>query len=218
MSFLGYQWLCETLPIDAFPYARPARIDSVSRVTETQEALLIPIHVAPAQNTVIDHVLFALKHEGVNLQILSQTVLHISEKAMYQTVLSTPSSRYVRILGFLWETFNKRGLPEGLKISGPTVDVFDSAKYITMPGERNARWKVRFNGLGSLHYCVTVERTEAINHLLSQDVLSQANEFLSKLDQHSTDRALSWAYLHETESSYAIEREAPSANKSEAFV
>ena len=71
MSFLGYQWLCETLPVDAFPLACPARIDSVSRVTETQQALLIPIHVAPTQNTVIDHVLFALKHEGINLQILS---------------------------------------------------------------------------------------------------------------------------------------------------
>lgn len=31
------------------------------------------------------------------------------------------------------------------------------------------------------------------------------------------DRALSWAYLHETESSFAIERETPSLSKAEAF-
>lgn len=77
---------------------------------------------------------------------------------------------------------------------------------------------MRFNGLGSLHYCVSVERTAEIERLLSLDILNEANQFLDGLDRHSTDRALSWAYLHETESSYAIEREAPSANKAEAFV
>lgn len=134
MAYLGYQWLCDELQLSTFALVRPARIDAVSRVTETQNTLLIPANVAPTTDNVISHVLFALKHEGVNLQILCQTVLHISEEDMFQTVLATPSSRYVRVLGFLWESFNERLLPEGLKISGPTVDLFDSEKYLTMEG------------------------------------------------------------------------------------
>lgn len=57
-----------------------------------------------------------------------------------------------------------------------------------------------------------------IEDLLSYDVLGRAQRFLTELGPVATDRALSWAYLHETESSFAIERETPSADKAEAFV
>ncbi len=40
-----------------------------------------------------------------------------------------------------------KGLPV---ISGPTVEVFDASRYITTKGTRNARWRMNFNGLGSL--------------------------------------------------------------------
>lgn len=57
-----------------------------------------------------------------------------------------------------------------------------------------------------------------ITALLAQDILAKVRNFLGSLDTIATDRALSWAYLHETESSFAIERESPSPSKAEAFV
>jgi Fic family protein len=72
--------------------------------------------------------------------------------------------------------------------------------------------------LGSLDYCVTVERTERINSLLESNILQRANEFLSELGATASDRAMSWAYLSETKSSFEIEHETPSATKAEAFV
>lgn len=82
------------------------------------------------------------------------------------------------------------------------------------PGER----RIDFNGLGSLRYCATVERTEAINALLETDILAKAQAFMDDLPEAMVDRAIAWAYLHETRSSFAIEKESPSTDKAERFV
>jgi hypothetical protein len=218
MGCLGYQWLCEHFRLPAFPLSKPARLAPVSRLTRTADALLVPAPVAPEADQPLDQVLFALKHEGVNLQVLAQALKQIPDSDIQRRVQATPSSRYVRVLGFLWEAFNEREIEGDVAIAGPTVDLFDAGRYLTAPGQRNARWKVNFNGLGSLRYAVTVERTPAIERLLALDILDRANTFVAGLGPQATDRALAWAYLHETENSFAIERETPSPNKAEAFV
>lgn len=218
MSAVGYQFLCERLRLSAIPARLPARIAPVSRLTRVQDALLVPATVAPDSDSVIEHMLFGLKHEGVNLQVLAQALPSVSEPALLELVQSSPSSRYTRILGFLWESLLGRELGGEFTVAGPTVDVFDPKRYITGPRQRNARWRVNFNGLGTPHYCVTVERTEKIATMLDRDILGRANQFVGQLGQHATDRALTWAYLHETESSFAIERESPTQDKAAAFV
>ena len=121
---LGYQWLYEHFRLSAFPLASPARVAPVSRVTQTAEALLVPAQVAPQQDDPLEHLLFALKHEGVNLQFLAQALKQIPDRDIQCRVQAMPSSRYVRVLGFLSEAFNGRELEGNLAIAGPTVDLF----------------------------------------------------------------------------------------------
>src|SRR5690606_5045206 len=106
-------------------------------------------------------------------------------------------------------------LPE---IGGPTVELFDSGQYITGPSRRDARWRVSFNGLGSIDYCATVERTSALQAVMASDLLGRAKQFVDTLGKAMLDRALAWAYLHETEDSFAIERETPSEDKARMFI
>lgn len=218
MISVGYQWLCDHYDLRVFPLRKPAQMGPVSRVMDDGDALRVPAHVAPSTDNPLEHFLFALKHEGVNLQVLYQGLRQLPVSSMLAAVLAQPSSRYVRILGFLWESFNQKQLTDALSIAGPTVMVFDPKRYITGADQRNARWRVNFNGLGSLNYCVTVECTNEIKAGLQQDLLQQANTFIQGLNSQLLDRALSWAYLHETESSFAIEREAPLPDKTEVFV
>jgi hypothetical protein len=89
--------------------------------------------------------------------------------------------------------------------------------YITGPGERDARWRVILNGLGSLRYCPSVRRTPAIEAFLKKDLLGQASRFAEEIGPAKLDRALAWAYLGETKSSFAIERKTPTADKAAAF-
>ena len=218
MPLIGYAYLHQHLKLSAIAPERPARTASVTRVTPTADALLIPLSVAPETNDPLAHLLFALKHEGIQLPILAQTLRTIPSATLCQALRDAPTGTYSRIAGYLWELFNSQFLEDLPEIAGPTVKLFDPKKYIVAPGKRDPKWRVEFNGLGSPQYCATVERTQEIDALLAEDILARADAFIQQLDPIAAERAMSWAYLHETESSFAIEREKPSANKAEAFV
>ena len=44
------------------------------------------------------------------------------------------------------------------------------------------------------------------------------SRFVAQLTPLAAERVMSWAYLHETQSSFAIEKEMPTQTKAEAFV
>ena len=218
MSYVGYEWLRQRLSLSAFEMDRPARVRPVTRVMPAEGLLAVPAHVAPGQEDILEQVLFALKHEGVNLQILAQAMPHVPVKALRTALGQTPNGRYIRVLAHLWEVFMGQRLVEHPQVAGGYVDVFDPERYVTGPAQRDARWRVNFNGLGTVRYCATVERTPAIEQGMASDVLGRTAAFLESLGPAVLDRALTWAYLHETEDSYAIEHEKPTEDKARAFV
>ncbi len=219
MSDLGYAYLQRALRLATGEPDYPARLAAVTRVMRTVDALLVPAQVAPADTaTPLEHILFALKHEGTNLRILAQALRCVPAAELNAAIDAAPTGGYIRIACYLWEHFTRQTLHNLPTIAGVTVNLFDPKKYLTGAAVRNARWRVNFNGLGSLAFCVTVERTAQIEALLAANILGRTQSFLSELGMIAAERAMSWAYLHETESSFAIEREKPTANKAEAFV
>lgn len=218
MSVVGYAFLHRSLGLTGFAVDRPAEVRPVTRVMPAEGVLAVPAHVAPEGNDPLGHVLFALKHEGVNLQLLAQTMAAIPAERLLAVLQQMPNGQYIRIACFLWESFRGQRLVDRPGVAVGYVDVFDPARYVTGPAQRDGRWRVNFNGLGSLRYCATVERTPAIRAALASDILGRADAFVQSLGPAMLDRALAWAYLHETEDSYAIENEKPSEDKARAFV
>ena len=218
MSAIGYDYLRQSLGLDAFEPSRPALVKPVTRVETTPTFLAVPAHVAPQSGQPLDHVLFALKHEGVNLQVLAQALLHVPAEALREALNGTPNGQYIRTASYLWETLTQRTLTDVPAVGGTVVDLFDSDRYITGPATRNGKWRVNFNGLGTPGYCATVERTPALQYCLDSGLLSRARDFMDSLGQGVLDRTLAWAYLHETRDSFAIEKESPSESKAQAFV
>lgn len=151
------------------------------------------------------------------MPIIVQTVSRIPPERLLGEIRATPNGSNIRKACYLWETYTGNSLDDIPSIGGQVADLFDTAKYVTTAGVRNAKWRVRFNGLGSPEYCPTVERTPTINALINAGILAQANAFIGSLSHEMMDRALAWAYLSETESSFAIERETPSESKAESF-
>ena len=218
MSSVGYEFLRQTLSLSGFEVSRPAAIRPVTRVMQTEGLLAVPAHVAPDGDDALDHLLFALKHEGVNLQLLVQAIKTIQPARLLAEIERTPNGQYIRIACCLWENFSGLHLGVRPEITVGYVDLFDPARYLTGPARRDSRWRVNFNGLGSASYCVTVERTPSIEAALASNILGRTKAFVNSLGPVMMDRALAWAYLHETEDSFAIERETPSENKARAFI
>jgi hypothetical protein len=213
---VGYAYLHERLALGVCPPAWPARVRPVTRIISLEEELAVPAERAP-EDDLLSHLLFALKHEGVDLAILAEALPHLSPEALIDALAAAPNGIYLRRLAYLYEAFVGR-LPVEPVINGRVVPLFDPKRYVTGPARRDSRWRVDFNGLGTLQYCVVVRRTPEIQALLEVDVLAEARAFMATLPPGMLDRAIQWAYLSETQSSFAIERESPSPDKQQRFM
>ncbi|MEK6789146.1 MAG: Fic family protein [Pseudomonadota bacterium] len=218
MTSVGYTYLAETLGLDALPLKRVAQVMPATRIHLAGNVLAVPAGMAPSDGNLLEQLLFALKHEGINLSLLAQVMPHIPAEQLTARFEETPSGIYLRKACFLWEAFNNTTLATKKPARGRVEPLFDPARYVTGEPQRVQRWRIDFNGLGNLNWCATVERTEKISALLNENILLRAQEFMATLPEAMIDRAIQWAYLHETRSSFAIEKETPSPDKAERFM
>ncbi|MBK5003189.1 Fic family protein [Pseudomonas sp. S31] len=218
MRSVGYAHLRNRLAVSALPLKRPAVVQPVTRIGEIGRTLAVPQRQAPEEHDLLGHVLFALKHEGINLTILAQVLPHIPVEDFAAALHGSPNGVYLRKASFLRESFSGEQIPQASPVTGAYAPLFDPARYITRPGDRNPRWRIEFNGLGDLSYCACVERSPEVSALLEHDIIGRAREFIESLAPVMMDRAIQWAYLHETQDSFAIEKEAPTEDKSRRFI
>lgn len=219
MSAVGYAWIQDALGAPDFLGPRRARLAPVQRVERLPEgALLVPQRLAPGPS-LLQQALFALKHEGVELGLLAVALRHIPPEELVAWVRATPNSIYGRKLGCLWEGLHGQWLP-GLQDTGVAaayVSMWDPEAYVVGEARRDARWRIEFNGLGDWQFCPVVRKTPALMACLSRDILGRAQAFAQTVGAAMLERALAWAYLSETEGSFAIEGEAPSQDKAARF-
>jgi hypothetical protein len=189
MTVVGYAFLRDSLQLSALSPARSAYIGPVTRLQVIENRISVPRSVAPSDNDPLSHVLFALKHEGTNLQILAEAMPKIAPESLIAEHNKAPNGAYIRLACFLWESFTGKKLAPLPAIGGPTQLVFDPARYVTGAQVRNSRWRVAFNGIGSMQYCVTVERTPVVEAAIQSQVLDRIRQFIETLGAEMMDRA-----------------------------
>ncbi len=88
---VGYEFLRDTFRLSAFSPVRPARVKPVTRVVADARGLAVPRAVAPTTDDPLDHLLFALKHEGTNLPILAEALPRLDPKALWTALRRSPT-------------------------------------------------------------------------------------------------------------------------------
>jgi hypothetical protein len=226
---IGYAYLLDRLDTGAFVLPVEARVAPVQRIMPaatraTGAVLQVPASVAPEKDAQpIDHLLFALKHEGVELQQALLALKKIERSQLERVISVAPNSEYVRRAAYLWEMANPHA-PVLNSLVSPTVPyqpLFDPRDHITRANTRRdsntTKWRIDFNGLGTRAYCPTVRRHDKLVSLLEYNIVEKAKAFTASLNQQSLDRILSWAYLSETRGSDHLEREPTSHDKARRF-
>jgi Fic family protein len=219
MSDVGYAWIQHTMGAPDFLGRERARLAPVSRIEHLDDgAVLVPHKLAP-EPTLLHHAMFALKHEGVRLGLLLGALRRIPPGELVTWVKATPNSLYGRKLGHLWERLHQRRLPglDDPRVASAYAPLFDPDQHFVGRPQRDARWRIEFNGLGELSFCPVVRKTPALLALIKRDILGQTQDFAHAVGEAMLERALNWAYLSETEGSFAIEGEAPTHDKATAF-
>lgn len=213
----GYGRLIEKFGVHALSHKVSAQSStSVNRLVRTDAELLVPVRMAPREDDVVGHLAFAIKNEGVNLEVLSQVLPKVDSEALQARIDAKPTGAILRKLGWLWEAFTGKTL-NASRVGGNYVELFDRHRYFTGSARRIPRWRVVFNGIGSLAYCPTVRKTAL---LTDENIVSFFNHLRGQLSSAAPlllQRALDWAYQSEASSSFEIEKETPTGSKVQRF-
>lgn len=219
MPLLGYAELVRRLSLLVRAPEREASINSaVNRRVDTDRQILFPPGVA-VEDSVVGHLEFALRHEGINLEIIEALFEVLPAAQLEARLRAAPHGEAVRRAAFLWEWLGYPALDVPALIGGNYIDLFAAAEYVVAPKPpRHPKFRVRDNALGNSDFCPVVRKSAlpegpGLEHLLAQ--ARQVLQSVSDPDLHR--RAVSYLYLSETRGSYAIERESPT-NKQERFL
>lgn len=217
---IGYEFLLSKIGIPMMPLQQPARIKPVTRVESMPDLLAIPRQVAPDDDSILSHVLFALRYETIQIPILEQALRLVPADELLAGLARQPKGGYLRRAAYFWEKANRQALPLPQETTGGNyLEIFDPAAYYTgQIWERNQKYRVVFNGIGPYEYCPVVKRDEDLEQAGVQ-ILERLREWAGDpKNAELLDRVMSWAYLSETRDSYAIENEVPSPDKEQSFL
>ena len=218
-DLLGYAFLREHLNLHVLPVQAPAFLaPSAREIRETVAGKSIPPWVAPKSEDPLEHLQFAIKHEGIDLSVLSQAIRKIAPASLRDALREKPNSRPLRILGLLWEHCTREKMTDIPPVTTSSAPLFDPGRYLVADPEKPSnRWRIQQNGLGTLDYLVTVRLTPEIQSLLQRDLLQEVRDALANMNPVLLERTVSWAYLSDTKHSFAIERERLPEPKSLAY-
>ena len=186
---------------------------------------VLPMSYAPepAAMGLLSHAAFALKHELPNLGLLAATFRRVPPRAMADYVALAPTGAYARRLGYLYEWLTGADvlglLGPQFAVGGNFVNVLDPERVVTGEPVRVPRWRVDDNLLGTAAYAPMIERTPG-SVTLGYDWRGAVAQSLGGLAPGADllHRTLGYLYRKETRSSFLIERDTPSAARSERFI
>jgi Fic family protein len=222
---LGYSALMARHRLRALPLTQVAELSTgikgrQLRQQGEQTVELFEPNYEP-EDSLVGHLQFALRYEGVNLQVLALLFAQTGERELMQWLSTSPESRFSRSACFLYEWLTGHALPTEDPVSTRSryVRVADPAlQLVSSTGVRQARFRVLNNLPGPQAFCPLVRLTSFLQQMIGKDLRRLTSETLASYDQELLRRAAAYLYLKETQSSFEVERETPSPQRAQRFV
>lgn len=169
-------------------------------------------------DTLADQLQFALKYEGVNLQVLALLFEQTGADEITQWLESNPTSAYARRAGYLYELLTGTELQHETPQRSRYIPVLDEDLQFAAPdGERNKRYRVIDNLPGCKQFCPMIRKSEALQRWTDLNLKARTRQVIAEYDPDLLRRAAAFLYLKETQSSFEVEREKPSHNRAQRF-
>lgn len=221
MTKIGTTWLVERYALKTRPLIHSSFIGPKMLRRERDDGTVLEHYIRSYDpgNRALDHLVFAMKYDALDLDIFRKVFRHIPPQEIADFVAETPTGRFARQIGFWYEELTGLEVPLQVRVTGNYESLLDSDVYVTSRNPvRNARWRIANNAVGTGNFLPLIRRTQAIRAVEETDWRAMISETLGAFPQDVLHRALSYLYFKETKSSFAIEREDPGASRAEKFV
>ena len=195
MSF-GYLWLIEHFKLECLGPHQSEIAPSVRKVRE--EAARKHREHLPSENdpdkTPVDHLVFALKYDGVALSVLAAVFAAMGGQPLVKAIETQGPDKYLRQLWFFYEWLMDARLELPDLHQGNYVDALDPDRYFVVPGRRSSRHRVRNNLLGTRTWCPVVRRTQRLKSLVAEPLAERMLQIVRRPDSELLRCAVQ--YLH----------------------
>lgn len=168
-ALAGYSALIDhfELQVPLPPYL--AAIGMRRSPAQAENWLFLPNRVA-APTDLVSHLDFALKHEGVNLAVLSALFRVVPKQALEPWIRSEPSGANTRRAWFIYEWLTGDTLDVQPTTRLRAVPIIDRTKQFGLDGgDRSARHSVIDNLPGTREFCPIVRRTPKLDAFEAQE-------------------------------------------------
>jgi hypothetical protein len=175
--------------------------------------------------TAIGHLRFALRYEGLNLEVLGLLFERIGGADIEAALRDQPTATLSRRLGFLFEWLTGRQLtlpPDGplnrrkLRYE-PLLDEKLQFGLALDASPRVEKFRIIDNLPGTPAFCPLVRKTPYLEAMTGKNLKERTRATLEKYDPRLVRRAATFLYLKETHSSFEVESVKPSASKAQRF-
>lgn len=161
---------------------------------------------------------FALKHEGIELEILSALFHAVDPDELTAYVAEKPTGVYARRAWCLYEFLTRKKLRLPDLTQGNYVHLLDPEDHYTCTPTLSRRHRIKNNLLGDADFCPTVRRTDALRVYEEGKLDERSREVIRQYPTDILQRALSYLFVKETKSSFEIERATPDQRRTARFV
>lgn len=217
----GNEWLKSHYGLSNYTFTHSSYIGSNESIELTSKGNIDQVY-GPRYAVEVDrpilHIEFALKYDDLNLDFLSAVFECIDIAEINEFLATTPSGRYARKVGFLYEFLTGKELVQEKEVGGNYVDLLEPERYITGKVIKNTRWRINNNLLGNRNFCPVIRRTKGLSELLEKDIRQSLEGLKKEFPEDIFRRASAYLYTKETRSSYEIEKEKPSPDRMERFI
>ncbi len=224
MKPIGYTFLIDSFSLNVLPPYKKSFLTTKAirskEITPDGEEEYFPMKFLSA-DTWQQHLLFAIKYEGINPSILKALFLVVNVDELVKLIQSKKVSIYLRRIWFFFEFLLKKELPLPPLKTGNYNHALPPEEYFTVADAsaiRAQRQRLICNLPGNADFCPIVRITRRLKEAQKIDFHQQLSDVLKQYPADLIYRANSFLYLKETKSSYAIERQTPSQKRTAAFM
>jgi Fic family protein len=216
---IGLQWLIEELGLAVAPPAVRSEAIRGARKTRITDGRVLEQYPLPYGPTdLFGHLRFAMRYEPVDLNVLAAFFEKVDGKDIEAWIKTEPVGKYARRAWYLFEFLTGKTLDVPEVPPTENVLLLDPALHITTTGVRVRRQRVIDNLLGNRDYCPMIRRTDRLNAAIQQQLGKEARKIVEGADPVLLARAVHYLFTKETKSSFALEGEAPSTDRTMRFV
>ena len=218
---VGYVAIIEKLKLQ-IPYpSMKAMVSEKNQRLETETWKVFPFKYLPEDSkknskivALYNHLVFALKYEGVNLLVFAKLNEILSNKEILELVNIEPLGKYSRRIWFLLEWVSGQQIKGKNNITKKSyVPVIDEKLQFAVKGIKSSRHLVINNLPGTNQFCALISKTKNLEHHLSSDYAEINRRQINGIRKDLIQRASAFLLLKDSKASFTIEGESPKSKR-----